>query len=45
MTKSAKLFSSPARRCREGLLLLREWFILELFGHIGLILLRQIGGT
>lgn len=32
-------------RQHEALLLLREWLILEIVGHFGLILLRQIGGT
>lgn len=45
MTKSARLFSTPASRRHAGLLLLREWLILELCGHLGLILLRQICGT
>ena len=45
MIKSAKLFSNPASRRREGWLLLREWLNLELLGHLGLIILRQICGT
>lgn len=32
-------------RQHEAILLLREWLILEIVGHFGLILLRQIGGT
>lgn len=45
MTKNTKLFGTPADRRRVGRLLLREWLILELCGHFGLILLRQICGT